>query len=69
MLESTVLQKVGPEILTAYEVSSYEGDRRTFQRALQSLNDVNGELEVAIRRLWPSRRQGAPERALLAAAG
>jgi hypothetical protein len=64
-----VLQKVGPEILTAYEVSSYEGDRRTFQRALQSLNDVNGELEAAIRRLWPSRRQAAPERALRAAAG
>jgi chromosome partitioning protein len=69
MLESTVLQKVGPEILTAYEVSNYEGDRRTFQRALQSLNDVNGELEAAIRRLWPSRRQVAPERALRAAAG
>jgi chromosome partitioning protein len=60
MLESTVLQKVGPEILTAYEVSSYEGDRRTFQRALQSLNDVNGELEAAIKRLWPSRRQNSP---------
>jgi len=69
MLESTVLQKVGPEILTAYEVANYEGDRRTFQRALQSLNDVNGELEAAIRRLWPSRRQNAPERALRAAAG
>jgi chromosome partitioning protein len=69
MLESTVLQKVGPEILTAYEVASYEGDRRTFQRALQSLNDVNGELEAAIRRRWPSRRQVVPERALRAAAG
>jgi len=69
MLESTVLQKVGPEILTAYEVSSYEGDRRTFQRALQSLNDVNGELEAAIRRQWPSRRQAPAERALRAATG
>jgi len=68
MLESTVLQKVGPEILTAYEVANYEGDRRTFQRALQSLNDVNGELESAIKRLWPSRRVTA-ERAARAAAG
>jgi chromosome partitioning protein len=69
MLESTVLQKVGPEILTAYEVSNYEGDRRTFQRALQSLNDVNGEIEAAIRRLWPSRQKAGNERALRAAAG
>ena len=60
MLESTVLQKVGPEILTAYEVSNYEGDRRTFQRALQSLNDVNAEFENAIRRRWPSKRQVEP---------
>ena len=69
MLESTVLQKVGPEILTAYEVASYEGDRRTFQRALQSLNDVNAELESAIRRRWPSKRQAIVERPARAAAG
>ena len=69
MLESTVLQKVGPEILTAYEVANYEGDRRTFQRALQSLNDVNGEIEVAIRRKWPSRRQGVVAPGLKAAVG
>ncbi len=67
MLESTVLQKVGPEILTAYEVANYEGDRRTYQRALQSLKDVNGEIETAIKRLWPSRRQAA-ERTLRVAA-
>ena len=36
---------------------------------LQSLNDVNGELEAAIRRLWPSRRQAQPERPSRAAAG
>lgn len=69
MLESTVLQKVGPEILTAYEVSSYEGDRRTFQRALQSLNDVNGEIEAAIRRQWPSSRRIAAEARLKQAVG
>lgn len=70
LLESTVLQKVGPEILTAYEVTSYEGDRRTFQRALQSLNDVNAELEAAIRRRWPSKRQApAADRPIKAAAG
>lgn len=69
MLESTVLQKVGPEILTAYEVANYEGDRRTFQRALQSLNDVNGEIETAIRRKWNGRRQQATERGYKAAVG
>ena len=69
MLESTVLQKVGPEILTAYEVSDYEGDRRTFQRALQSLNDVNQELETVIRRLWPSRRAQGVQSGFKAAVG
>ena len=69
MLESTVLQKVGPEILTAYEVANYEGDRRTFQRALQSLNDVNQELETVIRRLWPSKRAQGVQSGFKAAVG
>jgi chromosome partitioning protein len=57
MLETAVLQKIGPDILTAYEVRSYEGDSRTFDRALQAMNQVNAEIEGAIRNVWRRARQ------------
>ena len=52
MLQTTVLEKIGPEILTAYEVESYDGDKRTFERALEALNNVNAEIEGAMREAW-----------------
>ena len=59
MLETAVLQKIGPDILTAYEVRSYEGDTRTFDRAMQAMNQVNAELEGAIQNVWRRGRQAA----------
>jgi chromosome partitioning protein len=57
MLETAVLQKIGPDILTAYEVKSYEGDSRTFERAMQAMNLVNAEIEGAIQNVWRRARQ------------
>ncbi len=61
MLETKVLQKIGPEILTAYEVQSYEGDSRTFERAIQAMNLVNAEIEGAIQNVWRRARQAKGE--------
>jgi len=61
MLETAVLQKIGPDILTAYEVKSYEGDSRTFDRAMQAMNLVNAEIEGAIQNVWRRARQAKGE--------
>ena len=58
MLQTVVLEKLGPRLLTLYEVdhaeesAKYEGDRRAFERALEAMNDVNGEIAQAIRGVW-----------------
>lgn len=49
MLQSSALEKVGPELLTLYEVAEYDGDRRTLERAIDAMNAVNGEVELLIR--------------------
>src|SRR5450631_998805 len=50
MVQSSALEKVGPELLTLYEVAEYDGDRRTLDRAIDAMNNVNGEVELLIRR-------------------
>jgi chromosome partitioning protein len=50
MVQSSALEKVGPELLTLYEVADYDGDRRTLERAIDAMNSVNGEIETLIRR-------------------
>jgi chromosome partitioning protein len=49
MVQSSALEKVGPELLTLYEVAEYDGDRRTLERAIDAMNSVNGEVELLIR--------------------
>jgi chromosome partitioning protein len=49
MVQSSALEKVGPELLTLYEVAEYDGDRRTLERAIDAMNNVNGEIEQLIR--------------------
>jgi chromosome partitioning protein len=49
MVQSSSLEKVGPELLTLYEVAEYDGDRRTLERAIDAMNSVNGEVELLIR--------------------
>jgi chromosome partitioning protein len=55
MVQSTALEKVGPDLLTLYEVSDYDGDRRTLERAIDAMDDVNGEIEGLIRRALDTR--------------
>jgi chromosome partitioning protein len=56
MLESSALQKISQGLLTLYEVSTYESDKRTFDRAVQAMNAVNAEIESAIQAAWQRRR-------------
>jgi chromosome partitioning protein len=66
MLQTVVLEKLGPRLLTLYEVdhteesAKYEGDRRAFERALEAMNNVNREIAEAIHSVW-ARVQGAAE--------
>lgn len=50
MVQSSALEKVGPELLTLYEVAEYDGDRRTLERAIEAMNSANGEIEMLIRK-------------------
>jgi chromosome partitioning protein len=61
MVQSSSLEKVGPELLTLYEVAEYDGDRRTLERAIDAMNNVNGEIELLIRHALASRSKiGSP---------
>src|ERR1700722_7194681 len=60
MVQSSALEKVGPELLTLYEVSDYDGDRRTLERAIDAMNNVNGEVELLIRRALDAATGAAP---------
>lgn len=64
MVQTVVVEKLGPRLLTLYEVdhseesTKYEGDRRAFERALEAMNDVNGEIAQAIESAWAQLRTG-----------
>lgn len=47
--------RVGPEMLTAYELTSNQANRRTLSRALEYLAGVNGEIERMVRAQWASK--------------
>ena len=67
MIQTVVLEKLSPRLLTLYEVdhaeesAKYEGDRRAFERAIEAMNGVNGEIAQAIHAVW--ERQPRVERA------
>ena len=48
MLLTTVVQNIGPQLLSIYEVQDYKGDSRTFRRAMDSTNAVSGEVEQQV---------------------
>ena len=58
MVQSSALEKVGPELLTLYEVAEYDGDRRTLERAIDAMNNANGEIELLIRQSLDARAHG-----------
>jgi chromosome partitioning protein len=55
MVQSSALEKVGPDLLTLYEVAEYDGDRRTLERAIDAMDGVNAEVELLIRRALQAR--------------
>ncbi|HUI61832.1 MAG TPA: AAA family ATPase [Steroidobacteraceae bacterium] len=65
MLQTVVLEKLGPRLLTLYEVdhseesAKYEGDRRAYERALEAMNNCNAEIAAAIQAVW--ERQAAAQ--------
>ena len=48
----TTVLRVGPAMETAYEISSYQGSRKTLDRAVMLLDSVNREIEDLIRAQW-----------------
>jgi chromosome partitioning protein len=62
MIQSVVLEKLSPRLLTLYEVdhsdesAKYEGDRRAFERAIEAMDNVNGEISQLIQLVWERQR-------------
>ncbi len=55
MVQSSALEKLGPDLQTLYEVADYDGDRRTLERAVEAMNGANGEIEMLIRQALTAR--------------
>lgn len=53
----TTVLRVGPAMETAYEISSYQGSRKTLDRAIMLLDSVNREIEDLIRAQWVRQSQ------------
>jgi hypothetical protein len=49
------------------ESAKYEGDRRAFERAIEAMDNVNGEIAQLIHAVW--ERQAQPEQACRTAHG
>ena len=52
MLKSTAISDAGITKQTLYEVSREQFTRATYDRAIESLESVNGEIEGLIREAW-----------------
>jgi chromosome partitioning protein len=52
MLKSTAVSEAGLRKQTVYEVSREQLNRHTYERALESLDAVNGEIEGLIKSTW-----------------
>jgi chromosome partitioning protein len=52
MLKSTAIADAGITKQTLYEVSRDQFTRATYDRAIEALNNVNGEIEALIARAW-----------------
>jgi chromosome partitioning protein len=55
MLKSTAISDAGVTKQTLYEVDRSQFTRGTYDRALESMNLVNGEIEAHIRSTWGRR--------------
>jgi chromosome partitioning protein len=55
MLKSTAISDAGLTKQTLYEVGREKFSRGTFDRAIEAIEAVNGEIEVLMKQAW--RRQ------------
>lgn len=53
----TTVLRVGPAMETAYEIGTYQGSRKTLDRAVMLLDAVNREIEDLIRAQWVRQAQ------------
>ena len=52
MLKSTAISDAGLTNQTLYEVDRRQFTRATYDRAMELVNQVNGEIEGLIRKVW-----------------
>ena len=52
MLKSTAVSEAGLRKQTVYEINRDQINRQTYERAIESLDAVNGEIETLIRKIW-----------------
>ncbi|MCE8467827.1 AAA family ATPase, partial [Rhodovulum sulfidophilum] len=52
MLKSTAISDAGITKQTLYEVERSQFTRSTYERAMESLNNVNAEIEALVRQAW-----------------
>ena len=58
VLKSTAISDAGLTKQTLYEVEKHQFTRKTYERAMESLNAVNGEIEALVQSSW-GRNNGA----------
>jgi len=52
MLKSTAVSEAGLRKQTVYEINRDQINRQTYERAIESLDAVNGEIESLIKKVW-----------------
>jgi len=58
MLKSTAISDAGLTKQTLYEVERSAFTRSTYDRAMESLNALNGEVEEMIQKTWGRQNDG-----------
>jgi chromosome partitioning protein len=64
MIESEAISKAASNMQTLYEIDKFDGDKRTYERAIQQSNNVNEELESLIQVMW-TKAAHVPSREIL----
>ncbi len=59
MARTAALETASKQLISAYEIDSFEGGDKTLKRALELLDRVNEEIEREIKLTWPSKREAA----------
>jgi chromosome partitioning protein len=52
MIESEAITKGAANMQTLYEIDAFDGDKRTYERAIQQADRVNEEIESLIKTMW-----------------